>query len=1255
MTLEGKAVQMPRRSVTLLALFLMLSSVLLVTGCPPSPPDKNPQARFTASPREGNAMLEVQFTDTSSGEPGTIYARIWDFGDGTQSTAINPKHRYREAGSYTVSLTVYTGYGENTATYEDYIVVTEPTAFQVIGPEGGTAASQGVSLTLAPKAVRQDVAVGIRCEEQGFQLHAEEALQVISSTFTVMHDNTTDLLFASSDAQPVQPAVLTLPFARESLPEESQNGENVFVLAYLAEEGVMIPVPAQVEGDTARIEVTHLPASAQYVVVYRLDGREIEVEVPLPDAKVVNVLTQRNWPNVWRMYLSTATLQQMTALRMGTLATPSVYNRRNFTEDELQDTIVVITDALQLVQQELMKADFRAPVLVNCEDTFALTLYNMNQNYTSEYEAFRKLKYRDYSFGSVVIDPIQLLMVALSNARDLEQDTSNTDIAQELSFANAFTQTLFEACFDGYGYPAIEENDPLDVDILGTPGKVDFLDGFKLGLSTAMGQKVDELPYARAFGDNEYVALDLPFLAPTSPNVAGYAVANQDFFFYLFNALTEKKDGQEDGDIAEVQELLEAIRLAFADEPDQGFGLDIEGAVQLTYRAIDDALLARQPDTGGLPMAYWFFVRDMAVENTTLSRIRPSDESRTALTLNEDRFSKDQVVHKALIAPKDRLEVSSQDTAILADIPPLTSRIVQLQVHPLATSLTLGFNSDDWSFDNENRALTVQVYAEGKEGLSLLDGTDENYDMIPDTIVLDDFKTNLDDCYVNVYVLISNLSLVKSNSFAMTAQSEAVLDIPEGQVLDEFVSTCDPHYDWNYLGTQTIAVPGYDVKLPVHTLYMTSGAWRGSEEAAQSVWEHYLTIVEPPAVMSNTAMLMVSGGSTGNVPSQSIAQLMLPFSASTGSVVALLQGVPNQPQAFTDEERTRSEDAIIGYSYDKYLSGYLEGNADKTWPALLPMTRSAVRAMDAVQEFMRTEKPGAPITVEDFVMTGASKRGWTTWLSACTDSRVKAIMPIVIDVLNMSEQMAHHYRSYGYYSDAIKDYEEARLIGPLDDPTRNRIAEPEGQSLLKIVDPFSYRERLTMPKLVLNSTGDQFFLPDSSRFYFDQLPGENYLYYAPNTDHSMTGGTALSVDSGTLEAMQAYYISLLSGAERPKFTWRVENNNTRIVVETETQPKTVRMWTANNRNERDFRLEVFGENWHSTILEPVCDDTEGETSACESGVYVAQLAAEDTAQGWTAFFVQLVFEGPETLLESVDYRFSTNVVVTPDTYPVHAE
>ena len=62
-----------------------------------------------------------------------------------------------------------------------------------------------------------------------------------------------------------------------------------------------------------------------------------------------------------------------------------------------------------------------------------------------------------------------------------------------------------------------------------------------------------------------------------------------------------------------------------------------------------------------------------------------------------------------------------------------------------------------------------------------------------------------------------------------------------------------------------------------------------------------------------------------------------------------------------------------------------------------------------------------------------------------------------------------------------------------------------------------------MPKLIINATGDQFFVPDPSRLYFDDLPGEKHLRYVPNADHSMR---QTDVD----ESVLAFYRSIVEGA-----------------------------------------------------------------------------------------------------------------------------
>lgn len=79
-----------------------------------------PEASFTASPLEGEAPLNVQFTDTSAGSPT---AWSWNFGDGSTSTAENPTHIYSREGTYTVKLTVTNSYGSDTYEAASYIYV----------------------------------------------------------------------------------------------------------------------------------------------------------------------------------------------------------------------------------------------------------------------------------------------------------------------------------------------------------------------------------------------------------------------------------------------------------------------------------------------------------------------------------------------------------------------------------------------------------------------------------------------------------------------------------------------------------------------------------------------------------------------------------------------------------------------------------------------------------------------------------------------------------------------------------------------------------------------------------------------------------------------------------------------------------------------------------------------------------------------------------------------------------------------------
>lgn len=72
-----------------------------------APPPQKPAAALRTNVTTGDAPLQIEFRDESSGE---IKTYDWDFGDGESSSEKNPKHAYKNPGAYTVRLTV-TGEG----------------------------------------------------------------------------------------------------------------------------------------------------------------------------------------------------------------------------------------------------------------------------------------------------------------------------------------------------------------------------------------------------------------------------------------------------------------------------------------------------------------------------------------------------------------------------------------------------------------------------------------------------------------------------------------------------------------------------------------------------------------------------------------------------------------------------------------------------------------------------------------------------------------------------------------------------------------------------------------------------------------------------------------------------------------------------------------------------------------------------------------------------------------------------------------
>ncbi len=446
---------------------------------------------------------------------------------------------------------------------------------------------------------------------------------------------------------------------------------------------------------------------------------------------------------------------------------------------------------------------------------------------------------------------------------------------------------------------------------------------------------------------------------------------------------------------------------------------------------------------------------------------------------------------------------------------------------------------------------------------------------------------------------------VSLSSLACLAASPGRTQRGERTALDRYVAKPDTNYSFRL--DHSVKGDGYTT----HYVEMISQSWLTTNEVNRPLWQHWLTLVVPDKVTTPTALLFIGGGSTRtNPPSRPDASLILAASTA-GGVVAELRNVPNQPLVFKGEEKGRSEDSLIAYTWDKFLR-----TGDEKWPARLPMTKAAVRAMDTITAFCATNAAGAK--VEKFFVAGGSKRGWTTWTTAAVDERVVAIAPIVIDMLNVEPSFQHHWEAYGFWAPAVGDYVRMRIM--------DWSGSPEYRALMKIEEPFEYRQRLTLPKFIINSSGDQFFLPDSAQFYFDRLPGVKYLRYVPNSDHSLRGSDAWST-------LLACYSAVVKGTKLPQFSWKVEKDGV-IRVQNSDKPSEVKLWQATNPDARDFRLMTIKDAWQSSPL-----PDEG------GGVYLAKV--DKPAKGWTAFFVELTYANGT----ATPFKFTTEVRVTPDVLP----
>lgn len=478
----------------------------------------------------------------------------------------------------------------------------------------------------------------------------------------------------------------------------------------------------------------------------------------------------------------------------------------------------------------------------------------------------------------------------------------------------------------------------------------------------------------------------------------------------------------------------------------------------------------------------------------------------------------------------------------------------------------------------------------------------------------------------------------------------SLISAVSGNALDDYVFKPDAAYGWVDMGEEFVIRGSVDKRgWTGYVLNMTSLKWLTDEDFSAtsdggSLWWHYLVVIVPDEIKyANNGTLWITGGSvTSGPPSATDEDIVLSaaLASSTGTVTGALFGVPNEHLTFSSDpiQQSRTEDAIIAFTWDHFL----KDPSNPEWLLRFPMVKSSVRAMDAVREFMDQKMPEKNTKLDYYTVSGASKRGWTTWLVGAVDpTRVMAIIPVVLDAINFVAVEHHQFRAYGAWTYALEDYTALNMTERFDSPNMVTLQEN--------VDPYWYRERLTMPKFVINACMDEFQQPDDTHYWWKDMPSPKHFLLIPNAEHSLATGILAAVP-----AISAWLTATLQKDTVPTFEWVIDDVTGDIVVTLDDVGKVheVNMWYAQScgvnhwdgdKNRRDFRVAHLDDpcscgplaSGYCTNLASVWSKkTLEQTMVRGKRVYTASQPAP-TDGTYTAFLVDVRYHNPNNVEGSI--------------------
>lgn len=508
--------------------------------------------------------------------------------------------------------------------------------------------------------------------------------------------------------------------------------------------------------------------------------------------------------------------------------------------------------------------------------------------------------------------------------------------------------------------------------------------------------------------------------------------------------------------------------------------------------------------------------------------------------------------------------------------------------------------------------------------------------------------------YFCVLKIITGLFLIMIKNYCIASEEKCYSNLNE-------VMKCFVQYKDDVYGYKILEQNNNDI-ISTKTYILDSQKWpiTQNQEIPTTTWTHRMIIYTPKNIEHNQALFYVSGGYNRDIDGNPIFYFSKEFldyskiALENKAVVVVLEDVPNQYLFINSEPK--KEDQILAITYRKVMenpmeNAYLAGH--------LPMVKSIIKAMDASQEILLKED----INIENFIMVGASKRGWAAWLAALEDDRVSAIIPVVIDILGVQKNINHICNSYKLHCPpALRDYHAEGII--------KSIKEDNFTQLMQIEDPLSYiklplyAKQASIPKYIINTAGDDFYSPDSSKFYFQDLKGENYIRYLPKAMHYLAGNPIsdhLNNIKTLNEAVNNYFYFHLNNISLPNVSWNF--SETKIDIESSTKPEKIILWTAQNENERDFRFLNSYSKLHLWVKTAwvyiskylpftieICDNCyeskEIENNCADDNICQIEVSLPPINKGWRASFVELHYN-----IDDREFVITTQARIFPDTYP----